>query len=1127
MTKPTERKLIICQFISLFQVEAAPANAAARDALGRTPLICACSLASAAEVVGILVRSHPAAAAHQVPRSTLRMAFDDDNSDLIVAFRPAAAVVFEEYAMWTETKGKEVSFEFSIDRRRPNDFLATEPIVRLLLRAGSDPEWLLAEAAKAPTTKFARVLLRRGLATGLEQLGEGRGTARDVGLVSPLAEMSALFRPLGAFLGRYKLDAGPRVHTSETCTVVFARDLKVHRPIALKLMRHRRQFTLELLARRLKDGRTFDDLSVVSVIAAHTPRSEASEIAAEAGLQPEPEPTDGEDSGWSWEEEEAAGTYPYVLVLPQGQRSLHGALCAERIAGVDVERTVSIVRNVAGALQEMHGHGVLHGDVKPRNILRVGLGERRFAWSLVDLDASARLGDLCGTKSSTGYLAPELARRRFLAHPAGRLPPDAPGLLEARPSLDAWSLGVVLFELCAGRTLWMLSLAEDSIVGAPHGLLGWGGVSDAQLAEVFSSPEAAARHTGGVAAFSRDRACAQHLVRWLLHPEPERRPSMAEVLAHPLFDPAAPAPAPLPELYFGFLSHMQAQAAADAGAIYSLLARSGFNCWWDMRQPRLTLEGMMAGVQSSRVFILLLTRDVLTRPFCQKEILCAISEGKQILLLVEVDSRFFPFDRFAFEAAAAAVQAHAEGSADFPTKPLFDTESEEDYIAIITAVSSALSEAMPIRRRDHEADAMSLQMARLAGFHLPSPAVPATGLGAGAALSVHIISAEPSPGSQPDVAVAIAAIKRDVEAALAVAGDGVVLVPTAAGADRVLVILTAASLAPSSVALAELESVLAGDAVLGKDRILMVHLPLDSGLPNEAAFDFNGADAQAAPEHVKRALWNHESLAFRCRGGGHSSSAEKGRATSQHHNARDSGIGPSPHSGGYEWCAMARHLVKLLGRDMEEALQPTGTAPSEPVGDLRTRLEASERRLLAWEAEKMAEVEAVHAADRAKIAAQEHGAARLQMSHDIESAVAQARAEARAEAAAEMDVAIAEARASALADAAAEKDAAFAKAVAEAVAKVSLEAAAVADALSVTAAPNSEMNEMLVQARDEAQAEAAAEIGVALAKVKAMLASVKEISPRLGQEVPNGSTAQTGSNLRVGKLPDGAEYSTM
>ena len=48
------------------------------------------------------------------------------------------------------------------------------------------------------------------------------------------------------------------------------------------------------------------------------------------------------------------------------------ALIPHRLAGLDVPRVVAIARDLALALQEMHGKGWVHADVKPRNIVRIG-----------------------------------------------------------------------------------------------------------------------------------------------------------------------------------------------------------------------------------------------------------------------------------------------------------------------------------------------------------------------------------------------------------------------------------------------------------------------------------------------------------------------------------------------------------------------------------------------------------------------------------------------------------------------------------------------------------------------------------------------------------------------------------
>ena len=58
----------------------------------------------------------------------------------------------------------------------------------------------------------------------------------------------------------------------------------------------------------------------------------------------------------------------------------------------------------------------------------------------------------------------------------------------------------------------------------------------------------------------------------------------------------------------------------------------------------------MQGVSDSDKFLLVLTADVLGRPFCQREILEAIKLKKQIHILIERDSRFSPFPLKVWEA---------------------------------------------------------------------------------------------------------------------------------------------------------------------------------------------------------------------------------------------------------------------------------------------------------------------------------------------------------------------------------------------------------------------------------------------------------------------------------------------
>ena len=46
------------------------------------------------------------------------------------------------------------------------------------------------------------------------------------------------------------------------------------------------------------------------------------------------------------------------------------------------------------------------------------------------------------------------------------------------------------------------------------------------------------------------------------------------------------------------------------------LSAMGFKCWLDQKARTITKESMAAGVTSSAVFLLFLSKGVLNRPFC-------------------------------------------------------------------------------------------------------------------------------------------------------------------------------------------------------------------------------------------------------------------------------------------------------------------------------------------------------------------------------------------------------------------------------------------------------------------------------------------------------------------------------
>ena len=94
--------------------------------------------------------------------------------------------------------------------------------------------------------------------------------------------------------------------------------------------------------------------------------------------------------------------------MPCADRNLHGVIADERFAGYEPEKARMVAKEIALALKHMHDKGLIHGDIKPRNVVRVD-----DVWKLIDLDAAALKGEPIGRKYSSGYFPPELAKLLF------------------------------------------------------------------------------------------------------------------------------------------------------------------------------------------------------------------------------------------------------------------------------------------------------------------------------------------------------------------------------------------------------------------------------------------------------------------------------------------------------------------------------------------------------------------------------------------------------------------------------------------------------------------------------------------------------------------------------------------
>ncbi|KAF6991503.1 hypothetical protein CFC21_008580 [Triticum aestivum] len=123
------------------------------------------------------------------------------------------------------------------------------------------------------------------------------------------------------------------------------------------------------------------------------------------------------------------GSYQLFLEFAPG-----GSLADQMATGLDELAVRGYAADVAAGLAYLHSAGMVHGDVKARNVVIGADGRAKLA----DFGCSRKAGaDVPIIGGTPAFMAPEVARGE-----------------EQSPAADVWALGCMVVEMATGRTPW-------------------------------------------------------------------------------------------------------------------------------------------------------------------------------------------------------------------------------------------------------------------------------------------------------------------------------------------------------------------------------------------------------------------------------------------------------------------------------------------------------------------------------------------------------------------------------------------------------------------------------------------------------------------------------------------------
>ena len=200
--------------------------------------------------------------------------------------------------------------------------------------------------------------------------------------------------------------------------------------------------------------------------------------------------------------------YPFLVM-----EYLHGHALRQHLdrGPLPPDEAADILEQVAEAVDAVHAEGVLHRDIKPSSVMLLNEGGVK----LMDFGLARRPGDATVTLMGAlvgepAYMSPEQLRDR-----------------PATPASDFWALGVLLYEMLAGRSPFQGSsfplVAHQVVLGRPDPVPGVSPAVQAVLDRALEKDPAQRHRSARELAGAFRKALAAHAPSPLTLSEPRGR----------------------------------------------------------------------------------------------------------------------------------------------------------------------------------------------------------------------------------------------------------------------------------------------------------------------------------------------------------------------------------------------------------------------------------------------------------------------------------------------------------------------------------------------------------------------------------------------------------------------------